>query len=212
MNAYSVITKYRETEKGTDLIIHIPDMQLADMIMEKRIRDAEIRLDDGRHISVEQRKKAYATINDIAMWMGDAPEAVKEWMKYRHICRTGDGYFSLSNCTMDTAREFINTLMDFALEHGVPLGEYGVQRTDDIGKYLWYCLKHKKCAVCGRPGEIHHWDTIGMGNDRTKVDDSNHRKICLCREHHTIAHARGREAFEAMYHVYGIVYKAPVSA
>lgn len=207
MHTYSIIQGVKQNSKGTDLIIHIPDLQLQDMIFEKRIRDAEIRLDDGRHISAEQRKKAYATIGDIAQWMGDAPEATKEWMKYRHICRTGDPYFSLSSCTMDLAREFINTLMDFCLEHGVPLGEYGVERTDDIGKYIWYCLKYRKCTVCGRPGEIHHWDAIGMGNDRTKVDDSDHRKICLCREHHTIAHTRGREAFEKMYHVYGIKYK-----
>ncbi|MCD2492754.1 putative HNHc nuclease [Lacrimispora sp. NSJ-141] len=206
MQAYTVIKKYRETKEGTDLVIHIPDRQLGDMIAEKRIRDAEIRMDDGRHISAEQRRKAYATINDIAMWMGDAPEAVKEWMKYRHICRTGDGYFSLSDCTMDTAREFINTLLDFCLEQGVPLGEYGAQRTDDIGKYLWCCLKYKKCAVCGRPGEVHHWDAVGMGNDRTRVDDSGHRKICLCREHHTAAHSRGNASFEKMYHVYGILY------
>ncbi len=206
MQAYTQIKKYRETKDGTDLVLHIPDMQLGSLIAEKHIQDAELRLDDGRHISSDQRRKAYATINDIAIWMGDAPEAVKEWMKYRHICRTGDGYFSLSRCTMDTAREFINTLLDFCLENGVPLGEYGVQRTDDIGKYLWCCLKYKKCAICGRPGEVHHWDAIGMGNDRRKVDDSVHRKICLCREHHTIAHSRGSAAFERMYHVYGIRY------
>ena len=206
MQAYTQIKKYRETKDGTDLVLHIPDMQLGGLIAEKRIQDAELRLDDGRHISADQRRKTYATIHDIAIWMGDAPEAVKEWMKYRHICRTGDGYFSLSDCMMDTAREFINTLLDFCLENGVPLGEYGVQRTDDIGKYLWCCLKYKKCAICGRPGEVHHWDAIGMGNDRRKVDDLDHRKICLCREHHTIAHSRGNAAFERMYHVYGIRY------
>ena len=60
---------------------------------------------------------------------------------------------------------------------------------------------------CGRPGEIHHVDAIGMGRDRTKVDDSGSRKICLCRTHHTIAHTKGMDRFEQMYHVYGIVIK-----
>ena len=128
-------------------------------------------------------------------------------MKYEHMKRTGCGYFSLSNCTMDTAREYINTLMEFALENSVPLSDLGVDRTDDIGKYLYFCIKHRKCAVCGRKGEIHHVDAIGMGNDRRKVDDSNYRKICLCREHHTIAHQRGMESFEKMYKVYGITVK-----
>ena len=107
---------------------------------------------------------------------------------------------------MDTAREFINTILEYALKEGVPLSEAGVYRTDDIGRYLYFSLKHKKCAICGIPGEIHHVDTIGMGRDRKQVDDSDYRKICLCRKHHTIAHARGMEALEKMYHVYGIKF------
>lgn len=46
-----------------------------------------------------------------------------------------------------------------------------------------------------------------MGNDRRKVDDSNYKKICLCREHHTIAHQMGVIRFRQMYKVYGIVVK-----
>ena len=133
------------------------------------------------------------------------PEEEKEWLKYLHISRTGDAYFSLSTCSMDVAREFINTILEYAIEHGIPLSERGVERADDIGRYLYYCVKHKKCAVCGRDGEIHHVDAIGMGRDRRTVDDSSCRKICLCRTHHTIAHQRGMRAFEQMYHVYGIV-------
>lgn len=199
------IQKYKETEEGTDLIIHIPE-KVAYYFTDKRCRSAQIRLDDGRRITAEQRKKAYATMNDISLYTGYLPEEQKEWLKYLHISRTGSDYFSLSDCSVDTAREFINTILEYALEEGIPLSEPGVMRADDIGKYLYYCIKHKKCAVCGRPGEIHHVDTIGMGNDRRKVDDSGYRKICLCREHHTIAHQRGMTAFEKMYHVYGIKY------
>ena len=108
---------------------------------------------------------------------------------------------------MDTAREFINTILEFALEWGIPLSDNAIDRTDDIGRYLYYCLMHKKCAICGKDGEIHHEDAIGMGNNRRKVDDSNYKKICLCREHHTIAHQMGVIRFRQMYKVYGIVVK-----
>ena len=205
MYAESKIQKYRETQDGTDLLIHVPRLRLGGMISRKRIQSAELRFDDGRHISAEQRKKAYATIRDIADYTGYLPEEMKEIMKYEHIIRTGDDYFSLSNCTMDTAREFINTILEFALDWGVPLSENAIDRADDVGRYLYYCIMHRKCAVCGRDGEIHHVDTIGMGHDRRRVDDSGYRKICLCREHHTIAHSRGMAAFERMYHVYGII-------
>ena len=57
MHTIAEIQKVKQTAEGTDLIIHIPKLQLQDMLMEKRIRKSEIRFDDGRTISVEQRKK-----------------------------------------------------------------------------------------------------------------------------------------------------------
>lgn len=205
MYAEVILNQFRETKAGTDVLITIPDKRLGDMFNRKHIKRAEIRFDDGRHISSEQRRKAYATIRDIADYTGYLPEEQKEWLKVEHMIRTGDDWFSLSNCTMDTAREFINTILEFALENGIPLSEEAVTRTDDIGRYLYFCLVHRKCAVCGRDGEIHHVDAIGMGNDRRKLDDSGHRKICLCRMHHSMAHQRGMVEFERMYKVYGIV-------
>ena len=207
MHTLVKIKQYREMKDGTDLVVSVPDLKLGDMFQRKKIRNAEIRFDDGRHISAEQRKKAYATIRDIADWTGYLPEEMKEILKYQHMMRTGDAYFSLSNCSMDTAREFINTILEFALENGIPLSDNAIERTDDIGRYLYYCLIHKKCAICGKDGEINHEDAIGMGNDRTKVDDSSYKKICLCREHHTLAHSLGVIRFREMYKVYGIVVK-----
>ena len=207
MHVLVEIDKYREDQDGTELIISIPGKHIGDQISKKCIRNAEMRFDDGRHISVEQRKKVYATIKDIADYTGYLPEEQKEWLKYLHISNTGCDYFSLSDCTMDTAREFINTILEYAIENGVPLSEEAINRTDDVGRYLYFCIMNKKCAVCGKPGEIHHEDTIGMGINRNKVDDSNHKKICLCRNHHTMAHQLGVIRFTEMYKVYGIIVK-----
>lgn len=207
MHTVVELCKFRESDNGTELLVNIPNCKIGEMLTQKRIKKAEIRIDDGRLISVEQRRKAYATIRDISDYTGYMPEEQKEWLKYLHIERTGCDHFSLSNCTMDTAREFINTILEYALEMGIPLSEEGINRADDIGKYLFFCIKHKKCAICGKSGEIHHEDAIGMGNDRKVVDDSNYKKICLCREHHTIAHQMGVERFQKMYKVYGIVVK-----
>lgn len=201
-----MLEKYRVDNSGTHLQIKIPDKDISYYITDKKAKYGELRIDDGRHISALQRKKIYATIRDISDWTGYVPDEQKEWLKFLHTEQTGEPYFSLSNCSMDTAREFINTILEYALKEGVPLSEAGVYRTDDIGRYLYFCLKHKKCAICGLPGEIHHVDTIGMGRDRKQVDDSDYRKICLCRKHHTIAHTRGMDALEKMYHVYGIKF------
>nr|WP_143322538.1 putative HNHc nuclease [Clostridium sp. HBUAS56010] len=200
------ITGYKPVQEGTYLQIFIPGKNLMEPIEAKHMRDCTVWLDDGRHISAEQRKKVYATINDIAAYTGEVPEIMKEWLKYLHIYRTGSEYFSFSRCSMDTAREFINTILDYSLEMGIPLMDFALNRTDDIDHYLYACLKLKKCAICGRPGEVHHVDTIGMGNDRRTLDDSQHRKICLCRTHHTEAHTTGVDSFANKYKVYGIKY------
>lgn len=99
------LKSYRETDKGTDIIVHVPDQKLGRVLTDKSIKTAELRLDDGRMISSDQRKKAYATINDIALYTGYLPEQEKEWLKYYHISRTGAPYISLSDCSMDEARE-----------------------------------------------------------------------------------------------------------
>lgn len=207
MYADAILNKYKETENGTQLLITIPGKKIGEILAEKHIKNAEMRFDDGRTISAEQRKKAYATIKDISAYTGYLPEEQKEWLKYLYIVKTGGNYISLSDCSMDEAREFINVILEYALQNGVPLEEDGVNRTDDTGRYLYFCLKHKKCAICGLDGEIHHEDAIGMGNDRKTVDDSDYRKICLCRKHHTIAHQMGIERFHKSYKVYGIVIK-----
>ena len=207
MHEVVTLDKYREVDNGTEIIIRIPDKKIGEFLSQKCIKKAEMRFDDGRIISIEQRKKAYATIRDIADYTGYLPEEQKEWLKYLYIQKTGDDYISLSDCSMDQAREFINVILEYAIESGIQLSELAINRTDDIGKYLYFCIKHKKCAICGQDGEIHHEDAIGMGNDRKTLDDSNHKKICLCRKHHTIAHQMGVDRFTKMYKVYGIIVK-----
>ena len=151
------IRQCMERQDGTELVVFVPKMRLGDLVRRKRICNAELRFDDGRHISVEQRKKAYATIRDIADWAGYLPEEMKEHLKYEHMIRTGDAYFSLSNCSMDTAREFINTILEFSLENGVPLSEDAVgmgnnrNRIDD-SSYRKICLCRKHHTVAHQMG------------------------------------------------------------
>ena len=204
MYAIATLNQYKETDKGTELYITIPEKKIGEILVDKHIKKAEIRFDDGRSISADQRKMAYATIRDISDYTGYLPEEQKEWLKYLYIAKTGGNYLSLSDCTMDEAREFINVILEYAIENGVQLTEQAIKRTDDIGRYLYYCIKHRKCAVCGLKGEIHHEDAIGMGNDRKTLDDSKHKKICLCRTHHTIAHQMGVDRFQKSYKIYGI--------
>jgi len=159
-----------------------------------------------QQISPEQRKKIYALFRDIASYTGNTPDNEKETMKNLFIADTQYGAFSLSNCSWELASDFIEWMINFAFENGVRLSEHPLRTLEDIEKYVRMCLKHKICAICGKPGEQHHWNAIGMGRDRRKVDDSDLRKIQLCRTHHTEVETIGRDSFEKKYHVYGVIW------
>lgn len=208
MLQYAKIKDARLKNGISEVVITSEDPNLYNYIMSKRVKDAELRLDDGRRITALQRRKAYATIRDIAWHTGYAPEEAKQVMKYTYIVKTGREDFSLSDCSVETARIFINVLIDYALREGIQVQGNLIDNADDIHAYLACCIVHKKCCICGTAGETHHEDAIGMGADRTEVDDSEKKIICLCRKHHTLAHSLGRERFCKMYHVYGIVKKS----
>lgn len=171
----------------------------------KKIKTCSVHYDDGRHISAEQRKKIYATIADIAIYTGNSAEAEKYLQKYFYIERTGAKYFSLSDCTMSEAREFINYLIDFCFEQNIGTRDTLLNRTDDISRYLYSCIANRKCAVCNKKAEIHHCEgsRIGMGFNRNKADNLGRYAIALCRKHHNAAHADEKSFLEA-YHIYGI--------
>lgn len=206
MYTVGTITECRKEQGHTELHLSIAGEEKASFIHKKEIAKAGIWLDDGRMISAEQRRKIYASINDISAYTGYTPEETKEVLKCVYVERTGNKYFSLADCSMDTARLFINIIIDICLENGIILSDAMYDRAEDINYMLRSCIRNRKCSICGRDGEIHHWDAVGMGNDRRHYDDSCNRKICLCRMHHTQAHTYGRERFMQMYHVSGIYY------
>jgi len=209
LHQYAEIKAYKHTENGTELRVIIPKKELGDYLKRFSIAGivkAELRLDDGRSISPDQRKKVYATIKDIAMHTGYLPEELKEIMKYYYIADTGEDYFSLSNCSVTTARLFINYLIEFCFQWDIALAETALNRTDDINSYLYMCIKYRKCSITGLKGDLHHCtgSRIGMGNNRNKVSHSGREFICLSRQYHDELHMIGEEEFFKKYKAYGI--------
>lgn len=188
-----------------------------DKELRKRIRKCgggcEISMLDARQISPKQRKKIYLIFGEVADYMGEIDigggDYVKGFLKGAFLDvnkEKGYNWFSLSNCSVEVAYEFIHYLIGFCLENSITTHDTLLHRCEDIESYMYMCLKHKKCALSNQPGEVHHIDAIGMGNNRRRLDDSAHLKICLNREYHTIAHTMGWKAFSKKYHVVGILY------
>lgn len=176
----------------------------------REYEEVEIGLKDGRKITPEQRRKAYALMGEISEWAGYEPEELKEIMKHEFLKKVVRSLekelFSLADCDVTTAREFISYLIDFILRNDVPTHRPLVEMADDIDRYVYSCLIRKKCAVCGSKAELHHVDTVGMGNNRNKVEHLGRRCLPLCRKHHEEAHQMGDEAFAKYHHLnFGII-------
>ena len=171
----------------------------------RKYDSVQIGLPDGRTISPEQRKKAHALISEIAEWQGDAPEETKRLLKLEFIVDRMEALerkmFSLSDCSVTDAREFITYLIDFVLRMDVPTRVPLYELCDDITKYVYSCLKHKKCLCCGQEAELHHSTAVGMGRNRNEIFQLGMMVQPICRIHHNDCHRIGQAEFDKVFHL-----------
>lgn len=184
--------------------VPMPESELERIKTSKR--EVTIEIEDGRLITMAQRRKCYVLIRYIADWWGyTPPEAMKEILKYDFF--TADGYeglnaktFSLSDAPRSQARAFISFLIGFCLEHDIPCGEPLWKLTEDIPRYVYVAALHKRCAVCGKRAQWHHAeDRVGMGRSRSEICHIGMRGLPLCARHHSECHNMPQSEFNKMY-------------
>lgn len=162
-----------------------------------------IEIPDKRMVSRPQQAKAHVLIGYLAAWAGYMPIEMEKAIT-KEIFRQAkpsilEDTFSLANCTMETARDYITYLIDLCLIHGVPCGEPLYKMAEDLPRYTYACLMTHRCAVCGRKNELHHVDAVGRGRNRHEICHLGMRVLPLCREHHTEMHQIGRDSFLRKY-------------
>lgn len=187
-----------DTEKGVVVQTTRPDIpNLSEQVL--------VVWQDARMRTPEQIRKAWALMGEIAEYQGETKDDVyaeqKTTFTVKHLDILQGELFRLSSATVSAARAFITMLVEIIIEYGIPTKEplYGL--CDDIHRYVYACLMNKKCAVCGRKTELHHYDHVGMGRNRHEIDHLGMRAYPLCREHHDEIHQIGERAFDAKYHL-----------
>ncbi len=173
----------------------------------REVRECYIDFIDSRRLSDKQRRMCYSLINAIAEWSGSSTQDIKEAFKLEfwadRVSTLADKVFSLSNAPMSIIAEFQKFLINFILENNVPLKYSLLNYADDIDNYVYMCLIHKKCCICGKKADLHHVDSVGMGNNRNDITHEGRRALSLCREHHNEIHASGAQGFFEKYHLNG---------
>ena len=148
------ITDINETGVASIKAI-VPDMNRAVL---RKYSTVHIIFDDGRRISCTQRRKCYALLGEIAEYTdgirtAETVDEQKRLLKMEFMLKrmeaTERRMFSLSDCDMSTAREFITYLIDFIIANDIPTRVPLIDNCDDIAAYMYACTMHRKCAVCG---------------------------------------------------------------
>lgn len=174
-------------------------------------RYCELRFLDPRSFSVDQRKYYYALLGDISAFTGHLIEEVDDNARWKFKALAGRN-ISLSNGSSNTKDDVVlltNIALDLAFELNVSLSNKIPIPDKNLEYYFYKCLTHRKCCICGKHADIDHFDeTVGMGNNRDKVDKTKFTYCALCRSHHTEKHTIGLTAFRNKYHVYGITLNA----
>lgn len=177
------------------------------------VDETEIRLlwQDRDEITADQRKKVFAIVAEIAQWSAHDPEYVRRSLTAdflrQNIERLQMSALSLAisgNCDKGTASMYIDFLVNFCIENDVPTSRPLREYADDMERYTYSALLHKRCLICGKKADLHHVDQVSMGYSRNTKPQIGALVMPLCREHHQEYHSIGRTAFGERYHVQAV--------
>lgn len=171
--------------------------------LDHNAKNVEVIIDDGRSITPDQRRKIYATMRDIADWMGDMPDTVKAFFKWSFCGDNEHEDFSLSNVSRETASAFLTYLIDFCIQNYVPCSDPLWDRCEDVERYMYACVMTRTCCITGKKNaQIHHVDRIGMGGNRNTMCQVGMRVVPLSADLHTMIHySGGEDEFYEKHHV-----------
>ena len=164
--------------------------------------DVNIEIQDGKRITVKQRKKIFALVNDIEAHTGQPRQYMREM--FIDFITFLNGYskrLSLSDCTRKQAGELIDVILEWIFVNDIPLN----YKTSDLMKqdqtFLYLATVHRKCVICGKYGELAHYHAVGRGRNRRKIDHTDNRVLALCIFHHKQQHDMGIQSFNEKYHL-----------
>ena len=199
------VTRYKQSNGRYSVVVEGVDLTDDDLLLLDNgyPLDVNIEVQDGKKITVKQRKKVFALLNDIEAHTGSPREDMKEM--FTDFIVTLNGYskrLSLSDCTRKQAGELIDTIMAWVFQNDIPLN----YKTSDLMKqdqtFLYLATVHRKCVICGRKfSDLAHRYAVGRGRNRNTIDHYGNEVLALCREHHNEQHQIGIDTFNEKYHL-----------
>lgn len=200
----SKVTRYKQSNGRYSVVVENVDLtDDALLLLDNGYPlDVNVEIQDGKRITVKQRKKIFALVNDIEAHTGQPRQYMREM--FIDFITFLNGYskrFSLSDCTRKQAGELIDVILEWVFVNDIPLN----YKTSDLMKqdqtFLYLATVHRKCVICGKHAELAHYHAVGRGRNRRKIDHTDNKVLALCHSHHREQHNIGMDSFNAKYHL-----------
>lgn len=202
----SLISKYKKNNNGSyDVIIQGIDLSESDKFLLDggyKVR-VDVKVEDSNLITVQQRKKIFALLNDIYDYTGQPQEDLRHvFQSYLQIMNDYKE-ISLSDCSKKIAGELIELILAWIFMHNIPLSYKTSDLMKEDNNFLYHATVNRKCVICGKPdSDLAHLNTVGAGRNRNEINHYGNKVLALCREHHSEQHRIGIKSFNDKYHLH----------
>ena len=164
--------------------------------------EVDVIVNDPYAITDKQRRKIFALMNDIEAHTGQPRDWLREMFQdYVTFLNGYDKRISLSDCTRKQAGELIDVIIEWIFENDIPLRF----KTSDLIKndrtFLYMATINRKCVICGKHAELAHYQAVGRGRNRRKIEHFGNKVLALCSNHHREQHTIGMDTFNSKYHL-----------
>lgn len=198
------IINYKKAKEGKYNIV-VSDANLSDDAILKLESgfpvNVNVEIVDENKITLKQRKKIFALLNDIYLFTGQPQEDLRQQFQFYLEMIKGYEPISLTDTTRRIASELIEVIIAWVFQHDIPLN----YKTSDLMKqdqtFLYLATVHRKCVICGKYGELAHYHAVGRGRNRNTIDHYGNEVLALCRRHHQTQHDMGIQSFNEKYHL-----------
>lgn len=164
--------------------------------------ECEVSITDPYKITDKQRRKIFALMNDIEAHTGQPQDYMRNvFQEYVRVLYAYENRISLADCSRKVAGQIIDIAIEWIFENDIPLRF----KTSDLIKndrtFLYMATINRKCVICGKHAELAHYQAVGRGRNRRKIEHFGNKVLALCHSHHQEQHTVGMDSFNNKYHL-----------
>ncbi|WP_113583936.1 putative HNHc nuclease [Staphylococcus aureus] len=200
------ITRYQKDNDGTYSVVATGvelEQRHIDLLENGYPLKADVEVPDHEKITHKQRRTIFLLCEDIELHLGQPKEAMRQDFQFELEIMNGYDPISLKNCSKKIATELIEMIIAFMFHHQVPMRLEASKLMKEDKSYLYWATINRNCVICGKPhADLAHYEAVGRGMNRSKMNHYDKHVLALCREHHNQQHAIGVKSFDDKYHLH----------